>query len=376
LISSGLPINCFRGGLHLSDIRIMASIILEQVEKKFGEEIALYPSSFSVEEGEFIVLVGPSGCGKTTFLRLIAGLEDVSAGKIFIEKEDITWMEPKNRGIGMVFQNYALYPHMTVLQNLQYPLNILKLKKEEKKKRIQDVSKILEIDSLLSRKPAELSGGQQQRVAIGRALVRQPRIFLFDEPLSNLDARLREQMRQEIASLHKKLKRTTIYVTHDQHEAMTLGDRLVVMNKGKIIQQGKPLELYQNPDSLFIARFLGNPPMNTLPGKLHGGNFFQGKFGELRLSESSPYEESDLVLGLRPEELSFKDKAGGDNSLSGVVISVENLGREAHVQVKTGDIPVWVVTNEQPPHTGDLVHLRISSKHMLWFDGKTEKRIH
>jgi len=353
----------------------MASIVLEQVAKDFGDNTALYPSDLAVKEGEFIVLVGPSGCGKTTFLRLIAGLEDVTSGSIHIDDQDVTWVESKNRGIGMVFQNYALYPHMTVEQNLMYPLNILGLKKAEKRQRVDDVSKMLEIDGLLKRRPGALSGGQQQRVAIGRALVRQPRIFLFDEPLSNLDARLREQMRQEIADLHKKLQRTTIYVTHDQHEAMTLGDRLVVMREGKIVQEGKPLDLYRDPGCLFVAQFLGNPPINTIKGRLTTENSFQGDFGALTLSQRVISEESDLYLGIRPEDIEIVATAQEKEALTGEVLSVEHLGREAHVQVKIGETRLWIVTQGQAPQTDESIHLHLHAEKLFWFSGKSEQRI-
>ena len=352
----------------------MASIVVDEVEKKFGDQWALYPSSLKIEEGEFVVFVGPSGCGKTTFLRLIAGLEEVTDGKIFIGDRDVTWVEAKSRGVAMVFQNYALYPHLTVEQNLMYPLNILKLSKAEKKERVETFSKMLEIDGLLSRKPAELSGGQKQRVAIGRALVRRPQIFLFDEPLSNLDARLREQMRLEIVSLHNKLQRTSIFVTHDQHEAMTLAERLVVLNKGKIVQVGKPLELYRDPDTLFVAKFLGNPPINTLTGEMNGNQKFIGDFGQFSVEQSISDNVTKMTAAFRAEDIEI-GTSEKHPTLKGQVRLIEQLGSAAHVQIAVANSLVWVITKESSSQVGEEVSLVLKPEKILWFCSETEQRL-
>ncbi|MDX2470823.1 MAG: ABC transporter ATP-binding protein [SAR324 cluster bacterium] len=344
----------------------MSSIKIEGLEKFYGQTKALEPADLDVKEGEFIVFVGPSGCGKTTFLRLIAGLEEASAGQIFIGGKDVTWVEPKDRGVAMVFQNYALYPHMTVKENLEYPLNILKLDKVEKASRVEEVATLLEIKKLLNRKPAELSGGQKQRVAIGRALVRKPDVFLFDEPLSNLDARLRGQMRVEILALHQRLKRTTIYVTHDQHEAMTLADRLVVMKDGIIMGEGAPLELYNNPRSLFVAQFLGHPPLNLLTGRNSKG-VFTSKGGV-----SLPAPMGAFFCGIRPEHISLNGK--GEAPMKGKVAFIEHLGREAHVQVQIhveeGKNPetMVIVTEDNKLQLQEEVSLYPDMSKVLWFD--------
>ena len=349
----------------------MSSIKIEGLEKFYGQTRALEPADLDVKEGEFIVFVGPSGCGKTTFLRLIAGLEEASAGKISIGGKDVTWVEPKDRGVAMVFQNYALYPHMTVKENLEYPLNILKLDKVEKAARVDEVATLLEIKKLLNRKPAELSGGQKQRVAIGRALVRKPDVFLFDEPLSNLDARLRGQMRVEILALHQRLKRTSIYVTHDQHEAMTLADRLVVMKDGIIMGEGAPLELYNNPRSLFVAQFLGHPPLNLLSGRNSKG-FFTSKGG---VKLEAPM--GAFYCGIRPEHISLKGV--GEAPIKGKVAFIEHLGREAHVQVqvhlaedlaKEGKKPesIVIVTEDNKLQLEEEVSLYPDMSKILWFD--------
>ena len=243
----------------------MSAIRFEKVIKNFETTNALFETDFQIKEREFTVFVGPSGCGKTTILRLIAGLENVTSGNIFIHNKNVTWEPPKNRNVAMVFQSYALYPHMSVYENLRYPLDILKLPAQKKKEIISHTAKKLEITNLLDRKPSQLSGGQKQRVAIGRAVVRKPEIFLLDEPLSNLDARLRETMRSYIRSIHEQLGKTTVYVTHDQQEAMTLADKIFVFNKGKIMQSGTPQEIYQTPQNLFVAQFLGSPPINSVP---------------------------------------------------------------------------------------------------------------
>lgn len=247
----------------------MASVHFQAVTKSYdGKNRIIQPLDITINEGEFMVMVGPSGCGKSTLLRMVAGLETISSGDIYINDQCVTNLEPKERGIAMVFQNYALYPHMTVEQNMSYGLKIRGMAKEQIRQRVLSAARSLELDALLTRHPRELSGGQRQRVAMGRAIVREPAVFLFDEPLSNLDARLRVQMRLELQQLHQRLKTTSIYVTHDQVEAMTLAQRVMVMNKGVVEQVGTPAEVYEKPASTFVAGFIGSPAMNLLPGKI------------------------------------------------------------------------------------------------------------
>ena len=277
----------------------MAKINLKNLEKSYGKTKVLHDLSFDINEGELIVIVGPSGCGKSTLLRMVAGLEEVNAGSIFIDDKKVNDLEPMERNIAMVFQNYALYPHMTVFQNMSYALKILKLPKDEINSRVQKAAEILELGELLERQPSQLSGGQRQRVAMGRAIVRNPAAFLFDEPLSNLDAKLRVQMRLEIKKLQTQLKTTSLYVTHDQVEAMTLADRMVVMNEGKVEHIGTPLEVYTKPKTLFTAQFIGSPAMNILECEC--------KKGEIILSNGSTLKtntkhEGRANLGLRPED--------------------------------------------------------------------------
>jgi len=345
----------------------VSGISIQALEKRFDQVQALYRADLEIESGEFCVFVGPSGCGKTTFLRMIAGLEDATSGKIFIGEKDVTYLEPKNREVAMVFQNYALYPHFTVRGNLEYPLNILKLSQEEKAKRVEQVAKLLEIDPLLQRKPAQLSGGQRQRVAIGRALVREPKVFLFDEPLSNLDARLRGQMRIEIMQLHQRLGRTSIYVTHDQHEAMTLGDKLVVMNEGRILEVGPPLELYRNPQCLFTARFLGHPPLNVVEGTRE-----EGQFTAPGLGLAAPAGSGKTSLGVRPEEIILG--SGEGMQIVGKISFIEHLGREAHIRIQ-GESGAWtVICREEGLELGQSITAHAPLNHILWFN-KNEQRI-
>ncbi len=346
----------------------MSGIRIANLEKRFGQVQALYPSNLEIAEGELCVFVGPSGCGKTTFLRMIAGLEEATEGEIFIDNQEVTWMEPKKRQVAMVFQNYALYPHLTVQGNLEYPLNILRLNKEAKARRVRQVAGLLEIEKLLQRKPAQLSGGQRQRVAIGRALVREPKVFLFDEPLSNLDARLREQMRLEIRQLHLRLKRTSVYVTHDQHEAMTLGDKLVVMNQGRILEIGPPLELYRNPQTLFTAKFLGHPPINLFPGEAREGVFQAGP-----LQCQAPIHSGPLTLAIRPEDLTLGQGPG--LQLQGRAQLIEHLGREAYVTLATDLGTLRLVTAEEPAQVGENLSVWAAENKILWFNDQEQRII-
>jgi multiple sugar transport system ATP-binding protein len=290
----------------------MATITIEGLEKRFGDVTAVGGIDLAIEDGEFVVLVGPSGCGKSTTLRMVAGLEPVSGGKIKFGQNVVNNLTPKNRDIAMVFQSYALYPHMTVYDNMSFGLRLKGFAKDEIRRRVHEAAAMLNIEELLRRKPRELSGGQRQRVAMGRAIVRQPKAFLFDEPLSNLDANLRAQMRVEIKRLHKKLKTTVIYVTHDQIEAMTLADRIVIMRDGRIVQVGQPMEVYERPVDRFVAGFIGAPKMNFLPGRveeMQGHLHFLAEgdivlpLPEARREAYRPHLGRPMELGIRPEHL-------------------------------------------------------------------------
>ncbi len=319
----------------------MPTIQLRSVSKVFGREtIVLTDFSLDIEEGEFLVLVGPSGCGKSTILRLIAGLEELTAGEIYIGDRMVNDLPPKNRDIAMVFQNYALYPHMTVFNNLAFGLKLSKVPKTEIETRVTEAARILEIFDLLQRMPKQLSGGQKQRVALGRAIVRKPAAFLFDEPLSNLDAKLRVQMRAEIKALHALLKTTTVYVTHDQVEAMTMGDRIVILNDGIIQQVGSPLEIYHQPQNTFVAGFIGTPPMNLLPVRLETGNKPTIESTDFQLPLKNVVDKlkaaksGTLTLGIRPEDIILVDQGDKRAHFHLPAYLAEPLGNETLVHFK------------------------------------------
>ena len=299
---------------------------IDNVGKRFGRTAALEDINFSVEEGEFCILLGPSGCGKSTLLRIIAGIEEPSEGEVSIGSRNLTNLPPKEMDVAMVFQSYALYPHMTVRENLAFPLKVRAVKGKEMEDSVNEAAEILSIGELLGRYPRELSGGQRQRVAIGRAIVRKPKLFLFDEPLSNLDARLRVKMRAELAALHKRLKATIVYVTHDQTEAMTLGDRVVVMNEGKVQQIGSPSEVYDSPRNLFVAQFIGSPEMNIMEGRIEAGGFFRS--GGLSFRLSSPSTDGEAAAGIRPEDLFLNKGEGLEEAGKANIELIENLGPE------------------------------------------------
>ena len=312
----------------------MAQIKLTGVKKSYGDIAVVHGVDVDIADGEFIVIVGPSGCGKSTLLRMIAGLEIISGGEVSIGTRVVNNLEPKDRDIAMVFQNYALYPHMSVYDNMAYGLRIRKLSDADIETRVQKAAKILELGALLQRKPRELSGGQRQRVAMGRAIVREPAAFLFDEPLSNLDAKLRVQMRLEIQKLHRELKTTSIFVTHDQVEAMTLADRMIVMNAGRAEQIGAPMEVYDNPASIFVAGFIGSPAMNFLPGRVKGAVLEIGDGLSMpipvSMKEKMP-EGAAITFGIRPEHLQI-----GESGLPLTVDSAEALGADSLIHGKLG----------------------------------------
>jgi len=317
----------------------MAEVRLEHVSKHFDEVVAVNDFSLSIADKEFVVLVGPSGCGKTTALRMIAGLEDVTSGSLYIGDRLVTNTPAKDRNIAMVFQNYALYPHMTVFDNMAFSLEMHKTSKSEIKRRVMEAAEILGIQELLDRKPKQLSGGQRQRVAVGRAIVRKPEVFLFDEPLSNLDAKLRAQTRVELKKLHERIATTAVYVTHDQVEAMTMGDRIVVMKDGVIQQVGNPLELYQAPANKFVGGFLGSPTMNFFEAELFGtpdslrlktAGFTLNLPGR-QASRMANYSEKRIIVGIRPEDLLPAADSTANNAISLLIDVVEPIGSETYV---------------------------------------------
>ena len=309
----------------------MAKINLNNIKKSFGKNAVIQDLSVDINDGELIVIVGPSGCGKSTLLRMIAGLEEVNSGDIIINNKNVNNLEPMERNIAMVFQNYALYPHMTVFENMSYGLKIQKTPKDEINSRVKEAAEILELSELLERKPNQLSGGQRQRVAMGRAIVRKPDVFLFDEPLSNLDAKLRVQMRLEIKKLQRKLNVTSLYVTHDQVEAMTLADKMIVMNEGNVEHIGTPLDVYQQPKSLFTAQFIGSPAMNILKGTADGNEI---KIGDFKIKSENSYS-GEVNFGIRPEHLTIDD----NGPIKAAVEFIELIGSNTliHCRIKTSN---------------------------------------
>ena len=355
----------------------MASISIRDVVKRYGSgpkaNQVIHGVSAEVADGEFIVIVGPSGCGKSTLLRMVAGLEEISAGQIAIGDRVVNDVEPSDRDIAMVFQNYALYPHMSVFDNMAYGLKIAKLPLAEIKARVDKAAKILEIGPFLERKPRELSGGQRQRVARGRAIVRQPAVFLFDEPLSNLDAKLRAQTRLEIQKLHRELGVTSLFVTHDQVEAMTLAQRMIVMNAGRMEQIGTPEAVYQRPATTFVAGFIGSPPMNLLKGQADGSRFNVAGHS-LNLPAAAP-RAGELILGLRPEHAELR--AAGPQGWPLQIEMVEMLGAERLVYARLGEslFTVRIDATLAPPAPGDTLSVLMKPEHLHWFDPVTQQRV-
>ena len=351
----------------------MSAVKIINATKKYGDIQVIHGIDLDIKDGEFCVFVGPSGCGKSTLLRMISGLEEVTSGEIHIGEENVTKMQPADRGIAMVFQSYALYPHMTVGENMAFGLKMTKVPAAEINKKVNDPASILRLESYLDRKPKTLSGGQRQRVAIGRAIVRGPEVFLFDEPLSNLDAELRVEMRVEITRLHRELGTTIIYVTHDQVEAMTLADKIVVLKEGRIQQVGAPLSLYDDPQNIFVAGFIGSPTINLLKGSITDGKLSIPSLETLKLdvSDTITSSMSELIIGLRPQHL--KLAKSGDLEVE----FTEALGDISYIYLKTqsGDRVVVESRDEKLPSTRAKVGIEVKASKALFFDPKTELRV-
>ncbi len=348
----------------------MATVQIRDVRKSYGSNAVLHGVSVDIEDGEFVVLVGPSGCGKSTLLRMLAGLENITGGEIAIGERVVNNVPPKDRDIAMVFQNYALYPHMTVFDNMAFSMKLAKAPRAVMEAEVGRAAKILGLESFLDRYPRQLSGGQRQRVAMGRAIVRNPQVFLFDEPLSNLDAKLRVQMRSEIKELHQRLKVTTVYVTHDQIEAMTMADKIVVMELGYIRQAGPPLELYDRPANLFVAGFIGSPAMNLLDGRIEHGAFITPDGVSWPLSaQNAP--EGPAIYGIRPEHF----RLAGDGMQARVVI-VEPMGSETQVTMKIGETTVNGVFRERiTARPGDILPVAPQAAMAHLFNKATTERL-
>jgi multiple sugar transport system ATP-binding protein len=350
----------------------MASVSFKDIRKTYGGKVkVIHGISFDIHDGEFVVLVGPSGCGKSTLLRMLAGLEDISGGEIVIDGTVVNELESKDRDIAMVFQSYALYPHMTVRENMGFSLKLRKAEDKQIAQRVGEAARILNLDALLDRYPRELSGGQRQRVAMGRAIVRDPKVFLFDEPLSNLDAKLRVAMRAEIKALHQRLKTTTVYVTHDQIEAMTMADRIVVMHDGIIEQIGTPLELFDRPGNLFVAQFIGSPAMNVFPGKVRGRTV-EALGASWPVAPDVAIREGQAVhYGIRPTDLRLVPQG-----IAAKVVVVEPTGAETELLVQLGEQQLVVVIHGRTTAgPGDTVHLGIDPAKAHLFDQASGQRL-
>ena len=355
----------------------MARVVFDNVSKHFGSVKAADDVSFEIADGEFICLLGPSGCGKTTTLRLMAGLEQPTSGTIFIDERDVTHAKPKERDVGMVFQDYALFPHMTIAENIAYPLKVRGVGVNDRNARTQDVAKSLGIEQLLMRRPGQISGGQQQRTSVARAVVHKPQVFLFDEPLSNLDAKLRIEARSFLKHLQTELGVTALYVTHDQAEAMALADRIAVMESGRIVQMGPPLEVYRNPATTFVANFLGNPPMNLLPVELELGaatatlrsDGFELGVAAWRERLAGRFETgATLTLGVRPEHLRLTADEGSA-TLSGDIYTLEPLGPETLITCMIdGRLVTARIFGDEPPDLAQVAHFSIDPDHLDLFD--------
>ncbi|ASV88106.1 ABC transporter family protein (plasmid) [Ochrobactrum quorumnocens] len=351
----------------------MSELSIANVKKSYGTVDIIHGVDVEINDGEFVILVGPSGCGKSTLLRMIAGLEDITSGQISIGGRVVNNLQPKDRDIAMVFQNYALYPQMTVAQNMGFALELAGSSKQDIAKKVNEAAEILGLQPLLARKPAQLSGGQRQRVAMGRAIVRNPKVFLFDEPLSNLDAKLRVKMRAEIKALHQRLNTTIVYVTHDQIEAMTMADKIVVLNSGRVEQIGSPLELYDRPKNVFVAGFLGSPAMNFFSGTLKDAKQLNLESGLIVNVAGAPSDAvgKKVVFGIRPENIS----TGGPDDVEAVVKVVEPTGSETHVVLDVqGQELTWVVRERISLAVGQSLQVSFASTKAHFFNKETHRR--
>jgi len=351
----------------------MARVSLNNVKKNYGKVAVIHGISMEINNGELIVIVGPSGCGKSTLLRMVAGLERISEGTVTIGERVVNDLEPRERDIAMVFQNYALYPHMSVFNNMAYGLKIAGMGKQEIKQRVQEAASLLELEPYLNRKPRQLSGGQRQRVAMGRAIVRNPAVFLFDEPLSNLDAKLRVQMRLEIKALQRKLAVTSLYVTHDQVEAMTLADRMIVMHNGIAEQIGNPLEVYNNPATIFVAGFIGSPPMNFLSAEIKQGMVHLNDAGTIAKCQQA---DQPVTVGIRPEHLRLCQP--GKGIFNANIRFTEALGAETLIHLKNHsneDLVIRLASTERAPEPGNEIGIDSDNEHVFLFDSEG-KRLH
>ena len=347
---------------------------IEHLTKRFGDFTAVEDFNMIFDDGKLAALLGPSGCGKSTILNMLSGILPVTEGKIYFDDTDVTNLPPQDRGVGLVFQNYALYPHMSVLENIAFPLEIKKVPKEELNKKAEEMAKLVHVDQYLHRKPKELSGGQQQRVAIARALIKQPRLLLLDEPLSNLDARLRLEMREEIRRIQLETGVTTVFVTHDQEEAMSISDKIVLMKNGVLQQEDGPQELYDNPANVFVANFLGNPPINNLNGYIHDGYFvLDDESGKIKITNPNVKEGQKVIMGIRAESVVIKD---GDHDFEAIVKQRYTMGKEELAFLNIGNQTVRVyLSSDYDISEGEQVFLKLRDKGVFLFDAETGVQI-
>ena len=348
---------------------------IDHLTKRFNDTTAVNDFTMTFEDGKLVALLGPSGCGKSTMLNMLSGILPVTEGKIFFDEDDVTNMPPQDRGVGLVFQNYALYPHMSVLENIAFPLEIKKVPKAEREEKAREMAKLVHVDQLLDRKPKQLSGGQQQRVAIARALIKEPRLLLLDEPLSNLDARLRLEMREEIRRIQLETGVTTIFVTHDQEEAMSISDKIVLMKDGFLQQEDGPQELYDNPANLFVANFLGNPPINNLNGYIKDGRFvLEDDSASIKIDNPNVKEGQKVVMGIRAEACNIcKD---GEHDLEAIVDQRYTMGKEELAFLNIGNQQVRVyLSNDYVFEKGEKIYLDLRDKGVYLFDKETGDRI-
>ncbi|MCR5299299.1 MAG: ABC transporter ATP-binding protein [Erysipelotrichaceae bacterium] len=347
---------------------------IEHLTKRFGDFTAVEDFNMVFDDGKLVALLGPSGCGKSTILNMLSGILPSTSGKIYFDETDVTNVPPQDRGVGLVFQNYALYPHMSVLENIAFPLEIKKVPKEERNKKAEEMARLVHVDQYLHRKPKELSGGQQQRVAIARALIKQPRLLLLDEPLSNLDARLRLEMREEIRRIQLETGVTTVFVTHDQEEAMSISDKIVLMKNGVLQQEAGPQELYDNPANLFVANFLGNPPINNLNGYIKDGYFvLEDESGKIKINNPNAKEGQQVVMGIRAESVAIKD---GDHDFEATVKQRYTMGKEELAFLNIGNQTIRVyLSSDYEFKEGETVFVKLRDKGVFLFDKETGVQI-